>query len=70
MKTRMLRYAMHFARRGGNSRTTSGWQNDLGLDSLARVELLHRVEEAFQVRLLKDTFASAATVDTQGGRNG
>src|ERR1035441_4582701 len=37
-------------------------QNDLGLDSLARVELLHRVEEAFQIRLPDDTFASAATL--------
>jgi acyl carrier protein len=37
-------------------------QNDLGLDSLARVELLHRVEEAFQIRLPEDTFASAATL--------
>jgi acyl carrier protein len=37
-------------------------QNDLGLDSLARVELLHRVEEAFEVRLPEDTFTSAATL--------
>ena len=37
-------------------------QNELGLDSLARVELLHRVEEAFQIRLPDDTFASAATL--------
>jgi acyl carrier protein len=40
----------------------SSLQNDLGLDSLARVELLHRVEEAFQIRLPDDTFASAATL--------
>jgi acyl carrier protein len=37
-------------------------QNDLGLDSLARVELLHRVEEALHIRLPDDTFASAATL--------
>jgi acyl carrier protein len=37
-------------------------QNDLGLDSLARVELLHRVEEAFHIRLPDDTFVSAATL--------
>ncbi len=37
-------------------------QNDLGLDSLARVELLHRVEESFQIRLPDDTFASAVTL--------
>jgi acyl carrier protein len=40
----------------------SSLQNDLGLDSLARVELLHRVEQAFRVRLQDDAFASAATL--------
>jgi 1-acyl-sn-glycerol-3-phosphate acyltransferase len=37
-------------------------QNDLGLDSLARVELLHRTEEAFNVRLSDEVFASAVTL--------
>jgi 1-acyl-sn-glycerol-3-phosphate acyltransferase len=37
-------------------------QNELGLDSLARVELLHRAEDAFHVRLPDDTFSSAATL--------
>ena len=37
-------------------------QSDLGLDSLARVELLHRVEDAFQVRLPDEVFAAAATL--------
>ncbi len=37
-------------------------QSDLGLDSLARVELLHRVEEAFQVQLPDEAFAAAATL--------
>ena len=40
----------------------SSLQNELGLDSLARVELLHRVEETFQIRLPDDTFASALTL--------
>ncbi len=40
----------------------SSLQNDLGLDSLARVELLHRVEQAFKVRLRDETFESAATL--------
>jgi acyl carrier protein len=49
---------------GGNLRISldSTLQNDLGLDSLARVELLHRIEEAFQVRLRDETFASATTL--------
>ncbi len=34
----------------------------LSLDSLARGELLHRIEEAFKVRLPDETFASAATL--------
>ena len=37
-------------------------QNDLGLDSLARVELLHRIEDAFQVRLRDEAFASAISL--------
>jgi acyl carrier protein len=37
-------------------------QRDLGLDSLARVELLHRAEEAFQVELPDAAFASAVTL--------
>jgi acyl carrier protein len=37
-------------------------QSDLGLDSLERVELLHRIEEAFKVRLPDETFAPAATL--------
>ena len=37
-------------------------QSDLGLDSLARVELLHRVEDAFHVRLADHIFASAVTL--------
>ena len=37
-------------------------QRDLGLDSLARVELLHRTEEAFKIRLPDEAFASAATL--------
>ena len=40
----------------------SSIQNDLGLDSLARVELLHRTEAAFGVELPDATFASAATL--------
>lgn len=40
----------------------SSLQNDLGLDSLARVELLHRIEQAFKVRLHDDAFASAVTL--------
>ena len=40
----------------------SSLQNDLGLDSLARVELLHRIEETFQIRLPDSTFASALTL--------
>jgi acyl carrier protein len=40
----------------------SSIQNDLGLDSLARVELLHRVETTFGVELPDAAFASAATL--------
>ena len=34
---------------------------DLGLDSLARIELLTRVEKAFDVRLPEKTFAAVET---------
>ena len=34
---------------------------DLGLDSLARIELLHRVEEAFQMRLTEQTLLEIET---------
>jgi acyl carrier protein len=40
----------------------SSIQGDLGLDSLARVELLHRVEEAFGVHLPDATFESVTTL--------
>jgi acyl carrier protein len=40
----------------------SSIQSELGLDSLARVELLHRLEEAFGVHLPDTTFESAATL--------
>jgi acyl carrier protein len=40
----------------------SSIQNDLGLDSLARVELLHGTEQAFGVRLPDATFATVATL--------
>ena len=40
----------------------SALQRDLGLDSLARVELLHRVEHAFDVRLPDTTFESVTTL--------
>src|SRR5581483_4414336 len=39
----------------------SDFERDLGFDSLARAELLARVEQAFHVRLPVDAFASAAT---------
>ncbi|HEX4943046.1 MAG TPA: AMP-binding protein, partial [Usitatibacteraceae bacterium] len=39
----------------------SSFDRDLGLDSLARVELLLRVERAFKVRLAEDTLALAET---------
>ncbi|MCC6531797.1 MAG: AMP-binding protein [Burkholderiales bacterium] len=35
--------------------------SDLGLDSLARIELLHRVEDAFRVRLSEQTLLSIET---------
>jgi acyl carrier protein len=37
-------------------------QSDLGLDSLARIELLHRVEQAFDVRFSDEVFQSVATL--------
>lgn len=40
----------------------SSIQSDLGLDSLARVELLHRLEQAFDVHLPDTTFESAVTL--------
>jgi acyl carrier protein len=36
-------------------------ETDLGLDSLARIELLHRVEDAFAVRLSEQTLLSIET---------
>ena len=41
---------------------SSSIQRDLGLDSLARVELLHRVERAFGIHLPDATFESAVTL--------
>ncbi len=37
----------------------SSFARNLGLDSLARVELVHRVEQSFKVKLSDDVFASA-----------
>jgi acyl carrier protein len=44
------------------SRLDSRLDKDLGLDSLARVELLARIEAAFDVRLPEDLLGSAETV--------
>ena len=51
--------------RPGNSPVASlddSLERDLGLDSLARVELVTRIEQAFLVRLPENTLASAETV--------
>lgn len=37
------------------------FERDLGFDSLARAELMTRIEQTFQIRLPVETFASAAT---------
>jgi len=42
-------------------RLDSSLDRDLGLDSLARVELLLRVERAFRVRLAENTLAIVET---------
>jgi acyl carrier protein len=44
------------------SRLDSRLDKDLGLDSLARVELLARIESAFAIRLGEDLLGSAETV--------
>ena len=51
-------------RSGGRAAATldSKFDKDLGLDSLARVELLARIEQAFALRLPDDLLGSAETV--------
>lgn len=45
-------------------RISSSLERDLGLDSLARVELLTRVEQEFGVKLGEDTLVNAETPRT------
>jgi acyl carrier protein len=44
-----------------NVTADSRLDTDLGLDSLARIELLHRVEDAFAVRLSENTLLAIET---------
>src|SRR3990172_11740275 len=47
--------------RGPSATLQSHLERDLGLDSLARVELFHRVEDAFGVRLREEIMVAAET---------
>jgi 1-acyl-sn-glycerol-3-phosphate acyltransferase len=46
---------------GRNVTADSRLDSDLGLDSLARIELLHRVEDAFGLRLTEETLLAIET---------
>jgi 1-acyl-sn-glycerol-3-phosphate acyltransferase len=46
---------------GGRVQLDSQFERELGFDSLARAELLERIEQVFAVRLPVDAFASAVT---------